>query len=167
MKKIPRDTIIKYGSSKNVYLEIQKYLYKANVDNREIIRQHLMTISTIIEPSEAPLAELDATAPFLERLGIDDGSKEGNFVTGIMQKAKSVMENVETDDPMAAIVGLLSSGLVTDMMKGLQNGVQDGTMNMSKLIGSMQGALANVMPPLQPGTCTEEVRDEKDTSDVQ
>lgn len=170
MKTIPRDTVIRYGSSKNVYLEIQKYLYKARGDNREIIRQHLLTISAIIEPSEAALAELDAAAPLLERMGLNDGSKEGEFVTGIMQKAKSAMENVETDDPSAAIMGLFSSGIVTDMVQGLQSGVQDGTMDMNKLLGSMQGALASVMPPPQPGApapSVEEVQDEKGKAEDQ
>lgn len=149
MNTIPRGEVIYYGTSKSVYIEIQKYLYQAQTDNREAIRRHLLTISAILEPNERALAELENTAPAFDSSGFDDGTPEGRFVAGILDKAKDAMEGANTDDPTAAIMGLLGSGIITDMVAGFQTGVDGGELDMGKLMAKMQGALAGVMvqPP--------------------
>src|SRR5207244_7793045 len=96
---IPRGTVIRYGESKTVFLEIQKYIFKGNEDDREIIRQHLVTIAATIDPSEKKLKALENSAPVLEKMGLNDGSCEGQFVSAIMRKAKKSMEETNTDDP--------------------------------------------------------------------
>ena len=67
---IPRGTTIKYGEGKTAYLEIQKYIYQTRHDSetREAIRQHLVTISAILEPDRKKLEELDKR---LSELNID------------------------------------------------------------------------------------------------
>lgn len=143
---IPRGTVIKYGEGKTAYLEIQKYIYQTRNDTetREAIRQHLVTISAILEPDSKKLEELDKR---LSGLNIDVDSKEGEFITGIMHKAKDSMEEVDTENPGQAIMGLLSSGVIQDMVVGLQQGVGSGEMDMQKLLGSMQNAIGAIMPP--------------------
>lgn len=145
-KTIPRDTVIRYGDSKNVYLEIQKYIYKSKTDDeRNIIRSHLLTIAATIDPSEKSLANLNSVSPLLNKFNLDASSKEGQFVANVIQKAQKTMSNNKSDDPTTAIMGLLSSGLVGDMISGLQAGVETGSMDVSKLFSSMQSALTGVM----------------------
>lgn len=148
---IPRGTTIKYGEGKTAYLEIQKYIYQTRNDSetREAIRQHLVTISAILEPDRKKLEELDKR---LSELNIDTDSREGEFITGIMHKAKNSMEQVDTENPGQAIMGLLSSGVIQDMVVGLQQGVNSGEMDMQKLLGSMQTAIGAIMPPPVPST---------------
>src|SRR5579862_466517 len=145
-KTIPRDTIIRYGDSKNVYLEIQKYIYKSKTDDeKEIIRSHLLTIAATIDPSEKSFANLNSASPLLNKFNLDSSSKEGQFVANVIQKAQKTMSNNKSDDPTTAIMGLLSSGLVGEMISGLQEGVETGSMDVTKLFGSMQSALSGVM----------------------
>lgn len=147
METIPRDTVIRYGTSKNVYLEIQKYLYQTKGDDREVIRQHLLTIAAIIEPSEEALASLENAGNILGKMGLNDDSNESKFIGNIMGRARSAMENVNTEDPSEAIMGLLGSGLVPDIIQGLQSGVENGSLDMNKLLGGLQGAMASMGVP--------------------
>jgi len=142
MESIPRDTAIFYGNSKKIYLEIQKYLFQSNRDNREVIRQHLLTISTIIDPSEKNLDVLDTVSKF----DLDDGV-EKDFMTDIIQKAKSAMTDIDTNDPAQAVMGLLSSGIINDVISGVQNMQNDESgLDIAKLMGSMQNAMSHMMP---------------------
>lgn len=144
MKNIPRGTNIQY--SDNVYLEIQKYLYQSKPDNREVIRQHLFTISTILDPNEKNLAVLENNnTDLMSKLNLGD-SPEGDFISDIMKKAQGAMQDVDKDDPTSAIMGLLSSGIVQDMITGLQTSAENGTMDLGKLMGSMQSAISEMMP---------------------
>lgn len=144
LDKIPRGTVIKYGTSKTVYLEVQKYIHLSDSETREAIRQHLIAVSAILDPNAE---KMDALEQRINDLNIDDSTHEGQFITGIMSKAKDSMENVDTDNPGQAIMGLLSSGVIQDMVVGLQSGVASGEMDMQKLLGSMQTAIGALMPP--------------------
>ena len=157
MDEIPRDTFIKYGNSDSVYLEIQKYIYKADEPTKVAIRQHLLTINAILHPNQENITELEkASQPQAGEeameLNIDTTTAEGKFVNGIMSKAKTAMEGVNTDDPMTAIMGIFKSGMLQDMMSGLQKGVDGGQLDMQKLLGTMQGAIGSIAPP--PNTTT-------------
>jgi hypothetical protein len=146
-------------------IDIQKYIYKTNNDSetREAIRRHLMTISAILEPDSKKLEELDKR---IEELNMDLGSKEGEFITGIMHKAKNSMEDIDTENPGQAIMGLLSSGVIQEMVSGLQYGVSSGEMDMQKLLGSMQTAIGSIMPPPVQSTKHSNVLSEKGIKEI-
>lgn len=143
---IPRGTVIKYGPNSKFHLEIQKYIYKSLNDKEtlEVIRQHLVTISAILEPDTKKIDELkkidDVTKVF------NDGSNEGDFIMDIMDKAKDSMENINTDNPTQAIAGLMQSGIIQKLTVGLKHGVESGEMDMSKLLMSMQTAIGSLIP---------------------
>ena len=146
LEYIPRGTFITYGNSQKVYIDIQKFIYKTKDDpeTRETIRQHLITISAILEPNEKKLKELNKSIfPDID----SNSTKEDIFINNIMGKAKSSMENMNQDsDPTTAIMGLLSSGIVQDMVFGLQEGVENGEMDVKKLLGTMNSAIGNLIP---------------------
>lgn len=150
LDKIPKGTVIDFGASKVIKLEIQKYIHQSDEEIREAIRQHLITISALLKPSQEKLEQLrNIRNKQLENIKIDTNSKEGEFINNIMQKAKMNMESVDTDNPAAAIMGLFQGGLINDMMSGLKNGVDNGEMDMSKLLTTMQSAIGNLMPTPQ------------------
>jgi len=152
MDKIPRETVIRYGDSERVYLEIQKFIYKSsnNEEMRDSIRSHLLTISAMITPTKEKIALLDAPTAEDEDgntlLPVDLNSKEGKFINGIMTKTQNAVKNIQTDDPMKAIMGLMQSGVLTDLMGGLKAGVEGGEMDPNKLMDAMQGMLASARP---------------------
>ncbi len=161
LESIPRDTKIKYGSSGMVYLDIQNFIYQTrkDPDTRETIRQHLLTISAILNPNSEKLdkiAELERRAA--ESLSstagcgvagpgglkLNTGTKEGQFLAKIMGNAQNAMQNVSTDNPMEAMFGIIKSGVLQDMIGGIQEGVSSGEMSMQGLLGSMQSAIGSI-----------------------
>lgn len=148
---IPKDTKILYGTNERICIEIQLFIYKTKKDTetREAIRNHLLNISCIIDPNESKIKELEKfvnVAPSGE-IKIDTSTKEGAFINNIMQKAKNSMSNYDSNNPMAGILGIFQSGVVQDMLLGVQNGVASGDMKIENLLGTMQGAISSVLPP--------------------
>jgi len=167
-ESIPRDTIISYGTSDKICLEIQKYLYQADEDTRKVIRQHLLTIQAILRPADnsvllqelsnyansmqniKPL-ELNAPKDLKAALNIDENTKEGKFISGIMHKVKESMEDMgDTSNPTAAIMNLATSGIIPDLIGGLQSGVASGEMDMTRLMQTMIGAMHHLLPQQAP-----------------
>lgn len=142
LESIPRDTIIAYGDNQKIGLEIQKYIHLSRNDSatKETIRQHLLTISAIIEPSKAKIEELGKRS----EIAIDTSTKEGQFIDSILNKAKSAAEDIQTDDPMQAMMGIVRSGVLQDMITGLKQGVDGEGMDMQKLLGTMQSAIGSL-----------------------
>lgn len=140
---IPRGVKIKYGKNDKIYIDIQKFIYKSDKDAKEAIRRHLIAISAILVPSEEKKNEL-----MLDNLEvkIDDSTKEGEFLSSLMKQTKETMEGMDASNPMQAMAGLFSSGVIPKMMNGIKSGVENGDMDMTKLLTSMQGFLGNLIP---------------------
>lgn len=141
---VPKNAKIVYGTSQAVYLEIGEYLRSADNDTRTVIRQHLLIISALLEPDKVKMKELEKK---LTELNVDTSTPEGQFIGNLMGKAKNAMETVDAQNPATAIAGLLQSGLITDLVSGLQDGVSSGSMDVRRLLGTMQGAINSLMPP--------------------
>lgn len=148
LESIPRDTIIRYGKSEKVYLEIQKYIYRSNkdIEMRNAIRKHLLTIAAILQPDIKKFEALESNKGML---GIDDSTTEGKFLSNIMKQAQNSMGDVDTDNPTAAMSVLFTS-VVPQLVSGLQNGVNSGQMDMYKLMSTMQNTLGAIMPAPPP-----------------
>jgi hypothetical protein len=160
-ESIPKGVIISYGTSERIHLEIQKYLHQSDQATKESIRRHLLTISAILEPNKEKIAQLEKK---ISDLNIDTDTKEGQFISNIMQKAKDNMADVNTDDPMQAMTSIFRSGIIQDMVTGLQQGVGNGEMNIQTLLTTMQSALGAIMP-MPSQLQVEEVKEQKEDVD--
>lgn len=161
---IPRDTRILYDNSDRIYLDIQKFIYQADKPTKDAIRKHLLTISAILEPDAKKIEELSKKPSPLPGLTLPtDDTPEGKFISGIMTKAQTTMETVgESENPMAAVMKLLQSGIVQDMMAGMNQGLGSGEMDMSRMFKTLQttmGAFTNMSQSSEPKI--EEVVDAK------
>jgi hypothetical protein len=145
MQKVTRGTIIKYGTSDKIYIDIQKFLYLADEETREAIRLHLLTIATILEPDESSLKKLDSSVTSVKSddilcsLGFEKGSNEYNFIDSIYNDIKSSLEGVDATDPTQAVMGLLPT--LPAMMSKLKEKVLVGNIDIQKIIqaaGNMQ-----------------------------
>lgn len=143
LTKIPRGTHISY--SKNAYIDIQKFIYKARQDPDVLqqIRIHLLTIQAFLETDDAKADFLLQKVSETEQISAED-----KFVDNIVQKAQTAINDLDPDsinNPMTAVSGLMKSGILTDMIVGLQNQVGSGQMDPSRLLQSMQGTMAKVL----------------------
>ena len=146
LSDLPRGTIIQYGSSAKINIEIQKYVYLGNQETKVIIEEHLLTIIAILSPNKEKMEEIEKR---MEKLQIDKTTNEGQFIQGIMEKAKDAVENtnIDSNNPSVAIMGLLQSGVIQDMVGGLQEGIESGNMDLTSLLTGMQNAIGSMMPP--------------------
>jgi hypothetical protein len=148
LAQIPRGTHIVY--SKNAYIDIKKFIYKSHRDGDILqqIRIHLLTIQAFLETDDAKADFLLQKVSETENLSAED-----TFVNNIVQKAQTAINNLDdetTNNPMAAVSGLMKSGILTDMIVGLQTQVGSGQMDPSRLLQSMQGTMAKVLNDTTP-----------------
>ena len=148
LTQIPRGTHIVY--SKNAYIDIQKFIYKSRQDSNILqqIRIHLLTIQAFLETDDAKADFLLQKVSETENLTVED-----QFVNNIVQKAQSAIDGLDsetTNNPMAAVSGLMKSGILTDMIVGLQTQVGSGQMDPSRLLQSMQGTMTKVLNDTTP-----------------
>ena len=62
---------------------------------------------------------------------------EDDFLSNIMNKVESSVDP-NTDNPTAALGQIMSGGLMTDLMGSMTSGMQDGSLDLGKLMGSLQ-----------------------------
>lgn len=130
--------------SKKIYIDIERYLRISDADTRRAIRTHLLSISVTLDPTPETIAELKGVKEMME---LDANSSEGQFISGIFEKTQGIMSGADNENPMAAIAQLFQSGIITDMVGGLQQGTATGELDPAKLLGSMQSMLGNLMKP--------------------
>ena len=76
-------------------------------------------------------------------------SAEDQFVNNIVQKAQTAINDLDgesSSNSITAVIGLMKSGILTDMVVGLQTQVcSGGQMDPSRRLQSMQGTMAKVL----------------------
>ena len=151
---IPQDTRISYGDSNRVYLEIQKFIHKSQKDKEmlEGIRQHLIAISSLIEPEELKLNALGK-----DTLGIDMNTAEGELVRRVLGQVQQLSESgASMENPMDMISQIWQSGALGDMAGSIKKGLEGGKMNKRKLVENLGGAIkamANMMTDEMAAQC--------------
>lgn len=167
--KLPKGASIKFGNTK-IQLEIQKYIYKASDDQKLSIKEHLFTINALIKQDDASLAALEeiqkkeATKKLDEKIDtnnkeeikeltdedkevaskLKENTTEEKFVKNIITKTVKAMDT-PSKNPLAGIMGLLSSGVLNDLVDGIGGKKGKKEMDVNKLMATMQGAIGTLM----------------------
>jgi len=123
--------------SDRVYVDMDLILGMADKETSSVIWKHLLTISAIVDPA--------GKAKEILRKNAEDGKagpSESNFLADIISK---VEKNISPDaNPMEAVSSIMQSGIFTDLMAGMQSGLSNGQLDMGKLLGAVQGMMANM-----------------------
>jgi len=130
--------VIEY--SPRVFINVRLLLMNSE-ENSEIIWQHLMTIGAIVFP-QAKLKEVLAkkVQEEEERKSSDeeDGAgAEDDFLADIMSKVENSVDPSSTN-PADALSQMMSGGMMTDLMSSMTGGMQDGSLDLGKMMGSLQ-----------------------------
>jgi len=142
LNSLKEDTI-KY--SDNVYLNMKVILNLVSEDDRDIIKQHLLNISAILDPAgkakEYLVSELKGGST--DRIGpIENNNNESNFLADIIGKVEQHVD--PNSNPIEAITKMMSSGVFTDLMSGMKKNMDEGKLDMGKLLGSVQGMIGSM-----------------------
>lgn len=112
--------------SKNVFIDLTNILEMADKDTQQVIWKHLLVISAFVDPA----------GKAKEILKQKSSGKETDFLTDIISK---VEEHVDPNsNPMEAVSSIMKSGVFTDILSGMNNGMQDGSLDLGKLMSSVQ-----------------------------
>jgi hypothetical protein len=116
----------KVSYSSRVYIDFSSIFKDADKDTSNIIWKHLLTISALVDPA----------GKAKDILKNNKDSKEASFLSDIINKVES---NVNPNsNPLEAITSIMSSGVFTDLVAGMNTGIQNGELDLGKLMGTVQ-----------------------------
>ena len=103
----------KVSYSSRVYIDFSSIFKDADKDTSAIIWKHLLTISALVDPA----------GKAKDILKNNTDSKEASFLSDIINKVES---NVNPNsNPLEAITSIMSSGVFTDLVAGMNTGIQN------------------------------------------
>lgn len=137
--------------SKRVYIDFSK-IFKDIEDGDEgpetqsVLFDHLLVLSMVFDP------EGQANKVLKEKAG-DEANDEIKHLFGNNPFLAEMMEKVEGHvkpgaNPMEAMSSMVSSGLLEELVGGMQQKIQSGEVDMDQLMGSVQ-RITSSLPPEQ------------------
>ena len=118
--------------SERVFVDMSRILNRTDSETSEVIWKHLLLISALVDP--------DGKAK--EFLKNSSHEEEADFIKDIINK---VEENVDPDsNPMQAISSIMQSGVFTDLIGGMNRGLDDGSLDLGKLMGTVSGMISTL-----------------------
>jgi len=127
----------KISYSQRVYIDMSEIFKLADKETIPVIWQHLLCISAIVDPAGKAKEILKENL----QLG-KTGGTETNFLTNIIDK---VEEHVDPNsNPMEAVSSIMQSGVFTDLIGGMNQGLSNGSLDIGKLMGAVQGMVSQL-----------------------
>jgi hypothetical protein len=118
--------------SSRVYIDFLNIFKDSDKETSSIIWKHLLTISALVDPAGKAKKVLQESKD----------SKEANFLSDIINKVES---NVKPNsNPLEAVNSIMSSGIFNDLLSGMNSGIQNGELDLGKLMGTVQTMCASL-----------------------
>lgn len=133
-----RVNIVYKDDAPKISLPLGKIFKWATPDEKRVIWKHLLTILEITNPDSGAR---DVLQEFREKEG---ASNEEAFLQNVMGRLEDQVGNTPTDNPMAAVMNMMSGGFMQSLMGDMQSGVESGDLDLGKLMGTVHGLLGSV-----------------------
>ena len=130
--------IIKY--SKNVFINMENIFKLSDKDNKDVIWNHILTISALVDPSSKAKEILTKNMEARRRNG-ESGTEE-EFLTNIIDKVEAHVD--PSANPMQAVAGIMQSGIFTELIGSMSGGLTDGSLDIGKLMGTVQTMVSSI-----------------------
>lgn len=124
--------------SDKVFINMKKVFSLADKEQLETIYNHLLTISAVLVPNSKAKKVLKEMK---NKSSSSSDSKSNIDPTEFISKIfKKISENVNLDssNPMEMITSLMSSGVLTDIMSMMNDGMGNGSLDIPKLLSTLQ-----------------------------
>ena len=142
------DGVIKY--SDKVFVDLSEIFTIADPDSQEAIWKHLLTISALVDPSSNAKKILKEMAVDSKNNG--GSGREEDFLSNIIQKVEqSIDPSTAASNPMAAISGIMTSGVFTNLITDMQTQIESGDLNINKMLGTVQHMLGGLQTDAKAG----------------
>lgn len=123
--------------SQRVFIDMIEIFKLSDKETSNIIWEHLLCISALVDPAGK------AKEILKENLKAGKtGNNEANFLTDIINKVESSVD--PNANPMEAVSSIMQSGIFTDLIGGMNNGFSDGSLDLGKLMGAVQGMVGKL-----------------------
>jgi hypothetical protein len=115
--------------SERVFVLLKPLFKLADADTKEVMWKHILTIYGILYPDSQ-------AKDILRKMNSEVKNAETAMISDMVQKIIPHLNPDETN-PMQAIMGLMSSGVFTDLIGTMQKGMDNGSVNMNSLLGQV------------------------------
>lgn len=119
-------------SVNKVFIDVKKILQSSDEDTRKVIWLHLLKILAFIDPTTKAREILKENA-----------SNESNLIDEIMTKVEANVD-LKNTNPLEAVTNIMNSGIFNDLMMGMNNKLQDGSIDLGKLMGTVENLCSNL-----------------------
>jgi len=120
-----------------IYFTLKPLFKSADFDTKKVMWQHLITIYGIIFP--------DSKARDVLKKLKESPSHESAIISDMASKIAPHINKDETN-PMNAIMGLMSSGIFTELINTVGKGMDEGTVDMASMMAKVQSMMAQDNP---------------------
>jgi hypothetical protein len=144
------DPIVRYSDRVKIDFSVifrDVELEDSAAETQEILFEHLLVLSMVLDP-ESRAAEVlrerkkkRPLPPMLESL-----FEEHDFLKDMVDKVEKHV--TPGANPMEAMTSMMTSGVLQDIVAGMQQKIDDGSLDIQKLMASVQ-TMTQALPPEQ------------------
>ena len=138
--------------SERVYIDFEKIISEilkedSAAETLTVLFDHLLLLSSVFDPEGNASKVLKDKAQSNDKTNEIKEFLEGNeFLSGMMKKVESQVD--PGSNPMEAMSKMMSSGLLQELVVGMQENIDSGKMNVQDLMTSVQ-KMTTALPPDQ------------------
>ncbi len=133
----------KISLNDKVYLQLKKYITK---ENKDVMFSHMLLLLYLCKPSEdlkkkiieSTQTQSESQTSLVSTSVPEEVSEEGDFLNKYLKKFEAEFSDKEFTDPVSVAMNIMQSGLITDLLKGVTEGVEKGSLNPNALLNNVQ-----------------------------
>jgi hypothetical protein len=129
--------------SEKVSLNFKEIFDESDSETKEAIWNHLLAISAVVDPASNAKKILKESMVRHVSSKTGEGNEE-EFLTSLIEKVEKNFTPESMQNPMQAIGSILSSGVFNDMVGTMQKGINDGSLDLGRLMGTMQTVMGGM-----------------------
>ena len=124
--------------SDKVFINFSEIFRIADNETKNVIWSHFLIISAFVDPAGGAKAILKQNAANKN----ETAGNEDSFLLDIFNK---VEQNIGTStNPMEAVSSIMQNGVFSDLVSSMNNGFQDGSLNIGRLMGTVQTLITSI-----------------------
>lgn len=135
--------------SDRIYIDMGYILNKSDADSTNAVWEYLLTISAYVDPE-------NKTKELLQQLRENTNSNEGNFLANMIETMSTQLPSGGgggggggDGNPLALIGSLMNSDLIGNLMGSMNSNLENGNLDLGKLMGTMSGLINNVKSEIE------------------
>jgi hypothetical protein len=123
-----------------IFINLTQCIKLADKNTREIIFKHLLLLLYIFKPSDDLKSLLTSSSSSTNSEKVE----ESKFIDSFISKIESQFNDKEFKDPISAAMNMMQSGLFSEIVEDMSQGVKNGSLDPQRLLGSVQGMLGDL-----------------------